>query len=240
MCCPDFTAAAMALLAAPHPAPWKFIRPLVIGRRCLPHKRLELAHRLCYTCRKARLDCWAARCTGGCMSEAWYCRAFGQELGPMSFADLAVLVERKDVLPADLIKCGADGPWAPADGTPGLFAAGAKAPSSLFRTNSAADDAAPTNANSDDAELSVDEDESEKIATDNSPDSAASKPVDDPLVVPPSSPDVAPAPAGRRRLARIAAAAAALVLLGASAGGVTGWLVPAGASSPTSAAVNQQ
>lgn len=45
------------------------------------------------------------------MSEAWYCKAFGQELGPMSFADLLELVERADVLPSDDVKCGEDGAW---------------------------------------------------------------------------------------------------------------------------------
>ena len=186
------------------------------------------------------------------MSKAWYCKAFGQELGPMSFADLAVLVERKDVLPADLIKCGADGPWQPAKTTPGLFAAEAKAPSSLFQTNSDSGCAGSNNADSTgaglrSAESAVQDDDSEKIASDDDSSREALKPADESLEAPPQNPKnpEAPAlPARRRNIPRIAAAALALVLLGTSAGGLTGWLMPAGASSPavanSSAAIGQQ
>ncbi|HVX63396.1 MAG TPA: hypothetical protein VHC19_22435, partial [Pirellulales bacterium] len=55
------------------------------------------------------------------MSEAWYCKAFGQELGPMSFADLLELVERSDVLPTDEVKCGDHGAWGAASQEPRLF-----------------------------------------------------------------------------------------------------------------------
>ncbi|HEV7221853.1 MAG TPA: hypothetical protein VGN42_04080, partial [Pirellulales bacterium] len=89
--------------------------------------------------------------------------------------------------------------------------------------------------NSDAAELAAPEDESEKIATDNRRNSADPTPADNPLAVPPNAPEAAASPASRRRLARVAAATAALVLLGASAGGLTGWLVPAVASSPAMA-----
>ena len=49
------------------------------------------------------------------MPEAWYCMAFGQELGPMSFADLKTLVDRGDVLPSDLVRCGTVAPWQAAE-----------------------------------------------------------------------------------------------------------------------------
>lgn len=55
------------------------------------------------------------------MSESWYCKAFGQELGPMSFADLLELVERADVLPTDDVKCGAGGAWRAAGREARLF-----------------------------------------------------------------------------------------------------------------------
>ncbi len=55
------------------------------------------------------------------MSEAWYCKAFGQELGPMSVADLLELVERSDVLPTDEVKCGDHGAWRAAGQDPRLF-----------------------------------------------------------------------------------------------------------------------
>lgn len=186
------------------------------------------------------------------MSEAWYCKAFGQELGPMSFADLAVLVERKDVLPADLIKSGADGPWQPARATPGLFATEAKAPSSLFQTSSDSGCAGSTSADSTSAgpratELAVHDDGSERIASDDDPNREDSKPADESLEAPPQnpkSPEASASPRRRRNIPRIATAALALVLLGASAGGVTGWLMPVGASSPAvaspSAAIGQQ
>lgn len=186
------------------------------------------------------------------MSEAWYCKAFGQELGPMSFADLAVLVERKDVLPADQIKSGADGPWLPASATPGLFAAEATAPSSLFQTNSdsgcaGSNSADSTSADPKAAEPAAHDEGSERIATDDDPSREALKPADESLEAPPQNPknpEAPPLPARRRNIPRIAAAAVALVLLGASAGGLTGWLMPAGASSPavanSSAAIDQQ
>jgi hypothetical protein len=181
------------------------------------------------------------------MSKAWYCKAFGQELGPMSFADLAVLVERKDVLPADLIKCGADGPWQPARATPGLFAAESKAPSSLFQTNSDSPCAGLTNADSTGADLKTAEfgvhDDSERIASDDDPNRKAPQPADESLEVPAQNPKIPESSARRRNIPRIAAAVA-LVLLGASAGALTGWLMPVSASSPAvaspSTAINQQ
>ena len=41
----------------------------------------------------------------------------------MAIADLTVLVNRGDVCPTDLIKCGADAPFRPAGETPSLFGA---------------------------------------------------------------------------------------------------------------------
>lgn len=57
------------------------------------------------------------------MPEAWYCKAFGQELGPMSFDDLVELVERGDVVPSDEVKCGPSGAWGPAGRQSRLFSA---------------------------------------------------------------------------------------------------------------------
>lgn len=57
------------------------------------------------------------------MSESWYCLAFGQELGPMSTADLKVLVERGDVLSSDKIKCGINGAWQRAESRSEFFPA---------------------------------------------------------------------------------------------------------------------
>ncbi|HXT61209.1 MAG TPA: DUF4339 domain-containing protein [Pirellulales bacterium] len=62
------------------------------------------------------------------MSDGWYYLAFGIELGPMSWDDLAERAARGDLRPESQVREGAKGAWVAAREIPQLFASGGGAP----------------------------------------------------------------------------------------------------------------
>jgi hypothetical protein len=62
------------------------------------------------------------------MSDGWYYLAFGIELGPMSWEDLAERAARGDLRPENQVRHGAKGAWVAAREIPQLFAPGDEAP----------------------------------------------------------------------------------------------------------------
>jgi hypothetical protein len=61
------------------------------------------------------------------MSGEWFCRIAGQEIGPLSAAQLRAMTSSGRLVPADPIRQGRDGPWMPAGMVNGLFEAPAAA-----------------------------------------------------------------------------------------------------------------
>ncbi|MEX0713956.1 MAG: DUF4339 domain-containing protein [Pirellulales bacterium] len=54
-------------------------------------------------------------------SPVWFTKVMGEELGPMSLADLTAMARNRHLLPADVVKQGKAGQWIAARTVKGLF-----------------------------------------------------------------------------------------------------------------------
>jgi hypothetical protein len=53
--------------------------------------------------------------------DEWYCQIAGREIGPLASQQLRTMAAKAQILPADRVRRGANGPWIPAQNVKGLF-----------------------------------------------------------------------------------------------------------------------